>query len=489
MTDPSSPQHLDTVPLRKVATGIAGLDQVLLGGVPEGRTTLVAGSTGTGKTVLALEFLVDGAQNGEPAVFLTFEERADAIRANARAIGWNLDPLENSGQLVIVEPELPLHVAKTGDFNIAGLLAILTGHCERIGARRVVIDAIDVLLRLFENEIDQQNQLALLNRWLLDAPVTALLTIKIDDGWIAGGAQRHLAYLVDCLIQLDQSITGQVTTRRLRVVKYRGSGFRANQFPYIIAEGGFELLPVTGFELSQSALGDHITSGSPDLDTVLGGGYRRGSSILISGASGTGKTTFAATFARSACARGERVLFVSFEESAEALSSALTSVGIDLQEHLDAGRLNVFSTMPEAAGAEEHLIRILKAIREFDPSHLVLDAVTGTLRIGTEKAAFDFMIRLVQLCKERGITCMYTNQTPPGPAVQHASGLGISSLVDAVIALEQVWFEDVHQRRLLVVKSRGARHSNRLHLFEITDNGLRVDISGARMNSPGEMYL
>lgn len=483
MTDETKPPPANgVVPLEKVATGVRGLDEVLLGGIPHGRATLIAGSTGTGKTILGLEMLVHGTDHGEPGILITFEERADAIRANALAMGWDLNALEESNQLVIIHPDLPTQAITTGEFSISGLLAILNGHAKRIGARRLVVDALDVLLRVFETDIEQQNQLVLLNQWLLKRELTTVLTVKADD--VADGLHRYLGYLVDCVIRLDQNITGQVTTRRLRVVKYRGSGFRSNQYPYVISERGVELIPVTNIELAQVPLGARLTSGDPALDTILGGGYRYASSVLISGSSGTGKTTLAATFARTVTDNGERVLYISFEESAEALFSTMLSVGIDLRAAMDAGSLRVMTAMPESIGAEEHLIRILAAVEAFHPKHIIVDAVSASVRFGSDKAAFDFQIRLAIKCKEIGVTCIYTNQVAPG-AAQSTSGSSVS-LVDTVLLLEQTWRGGEHVRRLLVLKSRGTRHSSRFHSFEITDDGIRVSETPYTPDQPAE---
>jgi circadian clock protein KaiC len=458
-------------PISKVPTSITGLDDILLGGLPQGRTAVFSGGPGTGKTVLGLEFLYRGALAGEPGIFVTFEESADAIRRNAQALGWSIQALEDAGQLAVVQADLPVSLIFSGEFNIGGLLAILSGYSQALGARRIVIDAIDVLLRLFDDPVQQRNQLYALHHWLIEQGLTVVITTKDTDR--EGKLNDFLDYLADCVVRLDQRVGDQVVTRRLRVIKYRGSAFLSNEYPYVISANGIELMPVSTVHLQHQRLGPPISTGNGRLDELLGGGFRHAACILIGGFSGTGKTTLACTFAAAACERGERVIYISFEESAEALVSTMLSPSIDLQPALEAQQLVILTVMPESTGAEEHLLRIFQSIDSFQPDHLIVDAISACRRMGSERAAFDFLVRLTNTCKAKGITCIYTNQTGSSSSIEEISGIGISSLVDAMLLLEQRWVRDSYERRLLIIKARGSKHSHAFQPFTIDDDGIK----------------
>jgi circadian clock protein KaiC len=471
----------------KVPTGISGFDDVLHGGLPEGRTTLVSGGPGAGKSVLALEFLYPGALAGRPGIFVTFEESADAVRQNARALGWDLEALEQSGKLFLMHADVPADMVLSGEFSIGGLLAILAGKLNELEARCLVLDAVDVLMQVFRDPAREHNEFHALNNWLRQRSLTTVLTVKsAEDGAVL---YPFLDFMADCVIRLDQRVDGQVATRRLRVLKYRGSGYFANECPFVIdatAEvGGLSMLPVSAVALAQPPLETRVSTGVLSLDDLTGGGYWRGSCTLLVGASGTGKTTLACTFAAAACRRNEKVLFVSFEESAAALIQAMGNIGIDLGTPHDAGRLRLLSAMPEALGVEEHLHQILRAMDAFAPDHLVVDAVSACRRMGSDHAPFDFLVRLLTHCKSRGITCLYTNQIIDHAEPQDASGIGIASLVDTLVQLRLVARDRALERDLLVIKSRGSNHSLLQHRFAITDEGLELPVSAAGdMHSP-----
>lgn len=458
----------------RAATRVEGLDEVLHGGIPRGRTTLVSGGPGCGKSVLGLEFLHHAACDGEPGVFVTFEERADSVRRNARGFGWDLEALEQDDKLFLLEARVDPETIVSGEFDLSGLLGIVGGKAESIGAKRIVIDAIDVLLRLFDDPARERKELFALHNWLLDREMTAIMTVKAasDDDSLAH--YQFLDYMVDCVVRLDQRVLDQVTTRRLRVIKYRGSNFSRNEYPYVIDEGGLTLIPISDASLQHFKLGEYVSCGHQRLDTILGGGYRRGACVLISGTSGTGKTTLASTFVRTACQRGEKCLIVGFEESADVLTECMLSPGIDLRPAREAGTLQIQATMPESMGAEEHLIRVLKTINEYQPDHVVVDSISSCLRMGSEQAAFDFSMRLSNLCKQRGITCILTNQSEGFTDAHDISGIGISSLVDAVIFLRYIDVGGEINRMLLVMKSRGTKHSNQYREFLITDEGIDI---------------
>ncbi|MFO8013736.1 MAG: circadian clock protein KaiC [Phycisphaerae bacterium] len=457
----------------KARTGIRGLDDILEGGLPEGRITLLSGGPGTGKTVLAMEFVHGGAAAGEPGVFVCFEERADDLRANAAAMGMDLAAQEEAGALRVMTAEIPHRVVRAGEFDIHGLLAILDGHMQAVGARRVVLDAIDVLMRIFGDPQREREELHVLHDWLRDRGATAVITSKADPA----GRQIYpfLDFLADCVLFLDQRMDRQVRTRRLRVVKYRGSGFLGNEHPYVLTPRGAVLMPVASMSMAQKTSPKRVSTGHATLDEILGGGYFAGSCILLAGPSGAGKTTLACTFVRDACRRGERVLYVDFEESAEALVDEMQSTGIDLRPALEDGTLRVLVAMPESAGIEQHLLDILDAIESFSPRHLVVDAISACRRMGSEPAAFDFLVRLLTACKVRGITVFYTNQVAELEQTTQISGSGISSLVDVLLAMQYVDDGERLRRRLVVIKSRGTKHSMRYHDFTIGDCGIALD--------------
>ena len=465
-------------PIPKAPTGIGGLDDILEGGLPKGRTTLVGGGPGSGKTILGLEFVYRGALAGEPGVFISFEESAAAVRQNASALGWDLTALEKAGKLALLNPRLPTEVTVSGDFNLKGLLAILDGQVRALRAKRIVIDAVDALTRIYDDPKRERNELYALHHWLDDQQLTAILTAKIGEDAGPSGRHGYLDFMVDCVLRLDQRVAGQVTTRRLRVIKYRGSGFGRNEYPYLIGPGGTTYVPLSMLELMHQPLGGRVSAGQPRLDELLGGGFLRGACILLSGTSGTGKTTLAVSFARAACARGEKVLYLGFEESEAALVSCMLSPGLDLRPALRAKKLRIQAVMPEAVGAEEHLIRAYQIIAEFGPDHMILDAISACRRMGSDQAAFDFLMRLVNTCKQRGITCLLLNQTPGLQETDEITGIGFSSLVDAVLLLR---FEEQNRtvhRDLLVMKLRGSKHSHQHHRYRITDHGVEILANG-----------
>ena len=460
--------------LTKTPTYISGLDDVLDGGLPTKRTTLISGGPGSGKSIMGIEFLYHSAANGEPGIFVTFEERAEAVRQNALTLDWDLVPLEKAGKLFLFGAHIDPQAALSGDFNVKGLLAIIEGKAKSMGASRIVIDAVDVLIRLFDDPARERNELYALHDWLNDHEMTTVLTVKSSAERYLASRYEFLDYMADCVIHFDQRIVEQVLTRRLRVIKYRGSSFVSNECPFIITEKGIHIIPISRTELQHKALGSKISSGHPRLDAVLDGGYRRASSILISGTSGTGKTTLANTFAAYACTRGEKVLYISFEESQEAMVSSMLSPGIDLRPALQGGKLRIVTSMPEARGSEEHLFNALKTIEAFQPDHVIVDSVSSCKRMGTQQAAYEYVMRLANTCKEKGITIIFTNQAEGFRDEHEISGLGISSIMDVVIFLRYIEVGGEINRMLLVMKARGQKHSNQYREFLITDHGIDI---------------
>ncbi len=454
----------------KVPTGIRGLDAILHGGLPKGHTVLFNGGPGTGKTLLGMEFLCHRALAGEPGMFISFEEHSDDIRANALSIGLDIIKLEQSKKLRILHFQIPHGAVRSGDFNIQGLLALIKGNLDALNATTIVLDAVDVLLRIFGDPERERIEMYMLNDWLREQSLTAILTVK-------SMAQEKKSYsfldfMADCIIFLDQRTTGQVRTRRLNVMKYRGSDFLSNEHPYVISPNGVVLMPVSGVSLEYPANKDRVSTGDAFFDKIIGGGFFRGSAILLSGPSGSGKTTLAVTFTRAACSRNEKTLYVSFEESRDVLFSRSKSIGIDLHQDWDANRLGFLSLLPESAGVEQHLLWISDAIDAFGPDHLVVDAITACRRMDSEKAVFDLLLRLIVICRKKEITCLYTNQKDTMDQVMQITGDRIASLVDTLVTLYHVDDGTRLCRRLLVVKSRGSNHSMRYHPFVITGRGI-----------------
>jgi len=461
--------------LSKTPTHISGLDEIMYGGLPEGRTTLIEGSPGTGKSVIGLEFLYRGALAGQAGIFVAFEERASSVRRNALTLGWDLEQQEKIGKLTIIEARLDPQTIVSGDFNLKALMAIIDGQSKAIGAKCIVFDALDILLRIFDDPVKERTEMYSLHEWLLDHEMTAILTVKASEDNNIFGKYEFLEFMADCVIRVIQRPGEWVSTRELQIIKYRGSDFGRNAYPFVIQPGGISVIPISEFGLKHQKLGPYVSSGNNRFDKILGGGYRKGSSILIAGSSGTGKTTIANTFVKAAGDRGEKVLFLGFEESAEAMVETMLSPGIDLRQAINKGTLKIVTAMPEAFGTEKHLIRTFDAIDEFKPDHVVVDAISAFERMGSERAAFEFAMRLVNWCKDRGITLIMTNQSIGSTDERVAiSGLGISSLIDALIWLHFAEGRNRLKRMLLVIKSRGSKHSSQYHDFRVTDHGIEI---------------
>jgi circadian clock protein KaiC len=472
-------QHRDAAGLQKrrkeipkVPTGIAGLDEVLRGGLPAGRMTLLSGGAGSGKSLIGLQSLLHSAGAGEPGILVLFEERAGAVRQNARSLGWDLAALERKNMLYLMDARLNPELVVSGDFSIKGLLAMLDHQIKVMGARRIVIDAVDTLLQLYDSPLRERHELYALHEWLLNRGLTTIMTVKTIQREESPSRYAFLDFMADCVIHVDQRVTVQVATRRLRVVKYRGSGYGRNEYPFIIGENGINVIPITSNVLQHRPPGPKVSSGQARLDDVLGGGYKRGTSILIVGTAGAGKTTLACSFAQAACLRGERVLYLNFEESPESMVSHMLSPGLVLRPLIKNGRLAVQSYLPEAMGVEEHLFLALNALDEIQPQHIVVDAISACKRMGSEHAAFEYLMRVLNTCKERGITCFYLNQASGLDIVAEISGIGISSIIDTVVLLRQLPIGDTITRQLIVMKSRGSKHSEQFHEYRITDQGI-----------------
>lgn len=457
----------------KTATQIEGLDEILHGGLPEGRTTLVSGGPGTGKTLLGLEFLYHGALSGDPGIFISFEESAERIRQNTQSFGWNLKSLEKAEKLFLMNGEVQPDAIVSGDFNLRGLLAIIEGKAGAMGAHRIVIDALDVLLRAFNDPNREQQHVLALHKWLTKQGLTAMLTSKNLKAEDISYASDYLDFMADCVIYLDQRITEQVSTKRVQVIKYRGSGYGSNEYPFLITDRGMFFDPISEMHLHYESSSRRISSGNPSLDEILGGGYRSGTCILISGATGTGKTSIASTFAHCACENGQKVLYVNFEESSDGMLAGMLSIGIDLRPAIRNESLRIMPVMPESKGIEQHLHEVITMIRNFQPEHFVVDAISACKRIAGEKASFDFIMRLIHFCKKSGITMILINQARNSSEPHEISGIGVSSIIDTIITLNYRDTGNETGRILQVMKSRGSKHSNKYHNYLLTDDGIK----------------
>jgi circadian clock protein KaiC len=462
----------DTLP--KCPTGIRGLDDVTGGGLPRGRPTLVCGAAGCGKTLLALEFLMRGAiEFAEPGVFIAFEERPEELAANVRSLGFDLDRLVGDRRLIVDYIRLERNeIEETGEYDLEALFIRLGHAVDTIGARRVVVDTVESLFAGLTDHGILRAELRRLFRWLKDRGVTAVITGERGEGSLTRYGLEE--YVSDCVILLDHRVTEQISTRRLRVVKYRGSLHGTDEYPFVIDRNGFRLLPVSSLGLDHAASAERIGTGIPRLDAMLGGaGYYRGSTVLVSGTAGTGKTSVAASFARATCHRGERCLYVAFEESPRQIVRNMASIGLDLSSLIDHGLLRIHAMRPTLLGLEQHLATLHRLVEEFEPSAVILDPISNLDAAGTLSAAGALVVRLIDLLKSRGVTALFTNLTTGGMP-REATALGVSSLVDTWLLLRDLEANGERNRTLCVLKSRGMRHSNQVREFLLTDAGIEL---------------
>ena len=461
--------------LPKSPTGIKGLDQITGGGLPKGRPTLVCGGPGCGKTLLAMEFLVRGAtQFGEPGAFITFEETGEELAQNVRSLGFDLERLVKDKKIALDHVRVEAaEIEETGEFDLEALFLRLGFAIDSVGAKRIVLDTIESLFGGFENQAVLRSELRRLFRFLKDRGVTAVITGERGDGSLT--RQGLEEYVSDCVILLDHRVVEQSSTRRLRIVKYRGSVHGTNEYPFLIDEDGISVLPVTGLTLDHPVSTERVSSGVARLDAMLGGkGYYRGSSILLSGTAGTGKTSLAAHFAEATCRRGERCLYLSFEESPAQLLRNMGSIGLGLEAHLTKGLLRIHASRPTLYGLEMHLVQVHKMVSEFEPRAVIVDPISNFISTGTSRDAQSMLLRLVDFLKARQITALFTHLTSGGRPLE-ATDVGISSIIDTWLLLREIELDGVRKRGLYVVKSRGMQHSNEIGEMRITAEGVRLD--------------
>jgi len=463
---------LDKLP--KAPSGIQGLDEITGGGLPRGRPTLVCGGAGCGKTLLAIEFLVRGAiEFGESGVFMAFEETAEELASNVTSLGFDLRKLQEQKKLAIdyVRVERS-EIEETGEYDLEGLFVRIEHAINTVKAKRVVLDSVESLFGGLPDPGVLRSELRRLFRWLKDRGMTVVLTGEKGEGTLTRNGLEE--YVSDCVLFLDHRVHDQTSKRRLRVVKYRGSTHGTNEYPFLIDESGISILPITSLGLGHKASRDRISSGIPRLDEMLGGkGYFKGSTILVSGTAGTGKTSIAACLAKATCQRGHRCLFLAHEESPDQLVRNLSSIGMDLEPFLKDGTLRILATRPSAHGLELHLVAMHKAVQQFQPDLVVVDPITNLVSVGTPAQTQAMLTRFVDFLKLRGTTACFTSLTS-GDVETEMTEVGISSLVDSWIALQVVRANGERNRTLSLIKSRGMAHSNQTTEFRMSGTGIEL---------------
>ncbi|HEX5030107.1 MAG TPA: circadian clock protein KaiC [Candidatus Eisenbacteria bacterium] len=457
--------------LEKCPTGIDGLDEITNGGLPRGRPTLVAGGPGCGKTLLGIEFVVRGIlRYGEPGVILALEERAEDLVRNVRSLGYDLDALVESGKLVVDYVQVdPFEIEENGEYDLEGLFLRLGDAIDSVGAKRVSLDTLEVLFTSFKNLGVVRAELRRLFQWLKNREVTAIVTAERGEGALTRNGLEE--YVSDCVILLEHRVRQQILTRILRVVKYRGSKHATNEFPFYIDESGIHVLPITSAGLAHGVSSERVQTGIPRLDAMLQGGPHRGSSILITGSAGTGKTTLLAHMAHASCVRGERVLYFSFEEPPAQIVRNMRSVGLEIGPCIEQDLLRIVSARPTMYGLETHLAITHKRVEEFAPHMVIFDPISNLNDVSNDADTKSMFIRLIDFLKERGVTVVLSDLAARGA---ESTDVGISSLIDTWILLRDIESSGERNRGLYVLKSRGTAHSNQIREFLITERGVQL---------------
>lgn len=463
-------------PLQKCPTGIKGLDEVTAGGLPKNRTTLVCGGAGSGKTLLGIDFLINGATHyDEPGVFMSFEETEAELYQDVASLNLDLQGLVLKGKILLDYVVLDHHDIQGGDFNLEGLFVRLEHAIDAIGAKRVVLDSIESPFASITEPGLLRLEIKRLFQWLKNKQVTAVVTGEPGrDAYTRHGLEE---YISDCIIFLDNRVNEQISVRRIRVVKYRGSNHGTNEYPFVIDEDGLSVIPITSAGLDQPGTGRRVSTGVASLDRLfVGGGYTKGSTVLASGTAGTGKTSLAAAFALETCKRGERCLFLSYEESSGQLVQNMSSIDIRLEPWIKKGLLRITSTRPSFFGLEKHLLDLYKTIREFKPAAVVIDPLTSLLAEGNPRELQSMITRMIDLLKSKGITGFFTSLVSSTARNDTSGEIGVSSLIDTWIVVRELE-ENQGKRRirgLYVVKSRGMCHSSDVHKLVLSDKGIKL---------------
>ena len=459
--------------LPKCPTGIAGFDEITSGGIPRGRPTLICGGPGCGKTLFGLEFLVRGIDRyGEPGVFVAFEERPEELAQNVQSLGFDLRRLQKQNKLFVEYIHVERNaIDETGEYDLEALFLRLGDAIDTVGAKRVVLDTLETLFSAFSNEAILRSELRRLFGWLKDRGVTAVITAERGDGTMT--RQGLEEYVSDCVILLDHRLTDQVATRRLRVVKYRGTSHGTNEYPFLIDEDGIDVLPITSVGLVHDVSTERISTGIPDLDQLLGGGVYRGSTVLVSGTAGAGKSSIAAFMAKAACERGERCLLMAYEESPQQIARNMRTIGVNLSPWLKKGMLRCIAARPTSYGLEMHLATIHKTVRDFAPHLVVIDPITNFFGVGNANEVKAMLMRLVDFLKMQQITGVFTSLTSGGTALE-ATDAGVSSIIDTWMLLRDIELNGERNRAMYVLKSRGSAHSNQIREFVLSADGIRL---------------
>jgi circadian clock protein KaiC len=463
--------------LAKCPTGIIGFDQITNGGLPKNSITLISGGAGSGKTLFGLGFIISGAENySDPGVFMSFEETKEELSRDVASLNWDLKSLALQQMVLLEFVTLTRRDIQETDFNLEGLIVRLENAIDSIGAKRVVMDSIESLFAGLTDPGVLRVEIKRLFRWLKDKGVTAL--ISAEPG-LNGSYSRHglEEYISDCIIFLDNRVSDQHSIRRIRVIKYRGSSHGTNEYPFIIADGGLSVIPITSAGLDQPGTTKRVSTGIPSLDKLFqGGGYIRGSSVLVSGTAGTGKTSLAVAFAVERCRRGEKCLLLSYEESPGQLIQNMGSIGLHLAPFVEAGLLKIESSRPSSAGLERHLLDLYKTIGEFKPKAVVIDPLTSLIDEGSQREIKSMVTRMMDLLKSESITSVFTSLVSSTAANYTSGEVGVSSLIDTWIVVRELE-EDVGRKRIrgfYIVKSRGMGHSSDIHKLVLSDDGISL---------------
>ena len=469
--------------LPKSPTGIPGMDEITGGGLPQGRPTLVAGGAGCGKTLFAMEYLINGAvQYEEPGVFVAFEENAEELAQNVASLGLNLKELIKQKKIIVDYVRVErAEIEEAGEYDLEGLFIRLGHAIDSIGAKRVALDTVEVLFGALPNQGILRAELHRLFRWLKDKGVSAVVTAERGNGTMTRFGLEE--YVADCVITLDHRVNDQVSTRRLRIVKYRGTLHGTNEYPFLIGKDGISVLPITSLALEHEASQERISTGIQELDEMLENkGFYRGSTILISGTAGSGKTSLAASFVGAACRRGERCLYFAFEESMSQITRNMRSIGMDLEPHVKKGLLQFHATRPTMYGLEMHLVNMHDLISHYKPDIVVMDPITDFTSVGSQAEVKAAVTRIIDFLKANQITALFTTITSEDESADQSLA-GISSLIDAWISLRNIENNGERHRGLFILKSRGMSHSNQIRSFLLTNHGIKIgemDMAGRR---------
>lgn len=476
MRNKVTPTNTEKFIFPKTPSGIEGLDEITEGGFPKGRPTLICGSAGCGKTLLSMQFIIKGiTEFNEPGVFMSFEEPSNDLALNVKSLGFDIEKLKSEKKLVVDHVRVERsEIEEAGEYDLDGLFIRLGHAIDTIKAKRVVLDTVESLFSGLENQAILRAELRRLFHWLKEKGVTALITGERGEATLT--RQGLEEYVSDCVIILDHRVIEQVSTRRLRIVKYRGSTHGTNEYPFLIDEDGISVLPITSLKLNNEVSSDVVSTGVPGLDTMFEkGGFYRGSNILISGTAGTAKTTVASYFALEQCRKKERVVYFAFEESPQQLLRNMKSVGIELEKYVKNGSLEIHSSRPSLNGLELHLLTLQKIIREFKPTTVIIDPISNLITVGSEFEVRSMLVRLIDMLKVNNITALFTSLNKQSDNLRpDMAEESVSSLVDTWVTVRDMEGIGERNRGIFIIKARGMGHSNQVREFVINNNGIRL---------------